>query len=173
MKRISLILFSILILLIGAALSYEKSPNKNVRFTEKSVVFEELPISVNIYEYILKYSEKYNVPISISLGVARLETSYSGIFHWSYNPAQTSYAAAYGIMQIQEPTASYIWKRNVTKDELLYDYEFNIETSIKYISILYNRYNDWQKALGYYHTGYPIVNWYALNVTQGIKSTDG
>lgn len=70
-------------------------------------------------------------------------------------------------MQVLLSTAKWVWNDNsISKDKMLNNIEFNIETSMKYLNMLYKQYGDWRIVFGYYNTGYPIINSYALNVYQ-------
>ena len=44
------------------------------------------------------------------------------------------------------------------------DLKYNIRTSMGYLRRLHNRYKSWPIVFGYYNTGYPRVNDYALRV---------
>jgi hypothetical protein len=52
--------------------------------------------------------------------------------------------------------------RKVTAQELKTNLELNINISCKMLKNLYNTYGRWDVALGYYNTGYPQVNSYAV-----------
>ena len=71
---------------------------------------------------------------------------------------------AYGAMQIQTPTATFIRHRKVTSKELLNDLEFNVETSMMIMQYLYKISGRWDVALGYYNTGKPVVNGYSREI---------
>lgn len=172
MKKFYLILWLSAITLMTASWTYENYPEKGKSFdTSVKAELRDLPVSFRMHDYLVKYAKQYKVPLDVAFGIAKLETSYGGAFHWTYNPSQTSYAAAFGAMQVQQPTATYVWGKEICEEELLYNFEFNIETSMKYISMLKNRYGSWPKALGYYHTGYPVINWYAEKITKGADLT--
>ena len=95
---------------------------------------------------------------------AKAETGYNGPFHWKYNPYQTSSSGAEGPMQILLSTARYLNSDNVSRIQLRTDLKYNIRTSMGYLRRLYNRYKSWPIVFGYYNTGYPRVNDYALKV---------
>ena len=118
--------------------------------------------AVRVYNAIEVYSKTYNIPRGIAYRVAYKETGYKGPKHYDYNPYLTSTANAYGPCQIQLLTAKYVMNDDsITKDELLYNIELNIQISMKYLHQLHERYDNWETALGFYNTGYPIVNDYA------------
>jgi soluble lytic murein transglycosylase-like protein len=129
-------------------------------------VSKDAPPSIQLYNYILKYSSEYDVPQDIAFGVANHETGYRGPFHWKYNPRLTSSANAYGAMQIQVPTANHFSDNKITKDDLLNDLELNVELSMRILSYLKNKYKSWELALGAYNTGRPMVNSYASSIVK-------
>ena len=67
-------------------------------------------------------------------------------------------------MQILLSTARYLNSDNVSRIQLRTDLKYNIRTSMGYLRRLYNRYKSWPIVFGYYNTGYPRVNDYALKV---------
>lgn len=110
------------------------------------------------------YSHHYNIPENILFGVAFYETGYSGIDHTTYSPLKLSSAGALGPMQIMLKTARDINNDNVSVYKLQSDIDYNISTSAKLLNYLHDLYGSWDVALGYYNTGYPIVNEYALKI---------
>ena len=161
--RAILILFCVM--LFGAVWTYEMRQKSN-GLPDGAMQLQHAPPRIQMYDYLKKYSEQYDVPFRIAMGVARKETQYHGPFHWQYNPKLTSSAQAYGAMQIQVPTANFIWggKKKITSKKLLTDLELNVETSMKLLAYLKKRYGGWDVALGCYNTGQPIVNSYALDI---------
>lgn len=122
------------------------------------------PPCLRMYDAIHKYSTIYKIPKKYAFGIALKETGYKGPFHWKYNPSQTSYVGAIGPMQIMPSTANMTWKHVVSKTKLMNDIEFNVQTSMKILNTLYNKYKDWKIVFGCYNTGYPMVNQYAIDV---------
>jgi soluble lytic murein transglycosylase-like protein len=123
------------------------------------------PPCLQMYYYIEKYSEQYGIPRNYAFGIAFKETRYEGPFHWEYNPAQESYVGAIGPMQIMPATANMMWKgKSIKKENLKNDIGFNVETSMKLLRHLYDKYGNWQIVFGAYNTGRPMVNQYALDV---------
>ena len=58
-----------------------------------------------------------------------------------------------------------MWKdKEFTKEELKNDIEFNVETSMKLLRHLHDKYGDWKIVFGCYNTGKSIVNQYAIDV---------
>jgi soluble lytic murein transglycosylase-like protein len=86
-------------------------------------------------------------------------------FTGNTTPAQTSPTGAEGPMQILLSTARYLNKDLVSRERLRTDIEYNIKTSMGYLRRLHNRYKNWPIVFGYYNTGYPRVNDYAIRVT--------
>ena len=122
------------------------------------------PPCLQMYFYIEKYAEEYNIPRSYAYGIAYCETRYDGPFHWNYIPSQTSSVGAVGPMQIMLATANYINKSKTTKDKLKNDIELNVKTSMKLLRHLKDTYHDWKLVFGCYNTGRPMVNNYAIRV---------
>jgi soluble lytic murein transglycosylase-like protein len=115
-----------------------------------------------MYFNIEKYAEKYRIPKRFAYGIAYAETRYEGPFHWKYRSAQTSHAGAVGPMQIMPTTADMMWpKTKVSRDRLKTDIAFNVETSMKLLRRLHDRYGDWKIVFGCYNTGRPMINGYS------------
>lgn len=163
MKAKLIIILTAMTLLL-AAWSYETTKEPITGIANSEIIVSRGPASIRMYDYLEHYANKYDVPMYIALGIAREETGYKGPFQWSYNHKQVSSTGACGAMQVLPSTASYVWKRKVTAKELTNDLEFNIETSMKYIAYLHKISKRWDIALGYYNTGYPIVNAYAARI---------
>lgn len=161
--RTIVILFCVM--LFGAVWAYEMRQESN-GLPDGAMDIQHAPPCIQMYDYLKKYSEEYGVPFRIAIGVAYKETRYTGPFHWRYNPKLASSAQAYGAMQIQVPTANFIWdgEKKITSKKLLNDLELNVETSMKLLSYLRKRYGSWELALGCYNTGRPIVNSYATDI---------
>lgn len=123
------------------------------------------PPSIQMAYYIHKYAKEYNIPLSYAFGIAYAETRFEGPYHWKYNPHQVSCAGAVGPMQIMPATGQGMWKgQEVTRDMLLNNIEFNVQTSMKLLRKLHDRYSNWKLVFGCYNTGRPCVNDYALRV---------
>ena len=123
------------------------------------------PPCIQLFDAIEKYAKKYNIPLQYAYNVAYCETRYHGPMHWDYDPHKTSCAGAVGPMQIIPSTAGFINKeKNVSSEKLKNNLDYNVETSMKYIRYLKDRYHSWDIVFGYYNTGRPIVNDYARNV---------
>jgi len=134
-------------------------------YMEGSPITRESPPCLQMYYSIEKYSEKYGVPKKYAYGIAWKETRYKGPFDWKYIHSRESSAGAVGPMQVMFSTAKMMWKgRDITKQELRDNIEFNVETSMKLLKHLYTKYGDWKIVFGSYNTGKPIVNQYAIDV---------
>jgi soluble lytic murein transglycosylase-like protein len=133
-----------------------------------SEINETAPPCVRMYDAINKWSSIYNIPKHYAYGIAYKETSYRGPFDWKYRHNRTSCVGAIGAMQIMPSTANFIWKQKISKDRLMNDIDFNVQSSMKYLRQLYNIYGDWKITFGYYNTGYPKVNQYALDVVNHV-----
>jgi len=129
------------------------------------IVQYRMPPCIQMYNAIDTYADKYKIPRRFAFGIAYEETRYQGPFHWDYKHDQTSFAGAIGPMQIMPSTGKMMWpKEKVTADRLKNDITFNVETSMKLLRRLYDKYGDWKTVFGAYNTGRPCVNNYAVNV---------
>jgi len=124
----------------------------------------DAPTAVKMFNAIEKYSSQYDIPLRYALGVAYVETRYTGPSHWKYNPAQVSSAGALGPMQIMPSTAKSIWGKPIPKDILASNIDLNVETSMRVLKRLHDRYGNWKLVFGCYNTGRPCVNGYAERV---------
>ena len=144
---------------------YTETSKIEKRIENLGKLSKDMPPSMQLYYHIVKYSKEYGVPLNIAFGVAHHESGYEGPFDWTYNPKLTSIANAYGAMQIQVPTANSFSDTKVTRVDLLNNLELNVDLSMRILSYLKKKHGDWKLALGAYNTGRPIVNQYALNIT--------
>jgi soluble lytic murein transglycosylase-like protein len=138
-----------------------KNPDTNVNHGSVDL---NAPTAVKMFNSIEKYSKEYGIPLRYALGIAYVETRYQGPFHWNYRPAQKSIAGALGPMQIMPSTANSVWDRNIPRSELNSNIDLNVETSMKVLRRLYDKYKDWKLVFGCYNTGRPCVNEYANRV---------
>lgn len=161
MTVIGVLLTPIAFLLLSGSIS----DSDRVILASGSPVPMNLPPCIEMYNCIEKYSGKYDIPKKYAYGVAFKETRYEGAFHWRYNHKQTSCAGAVGPMQIMYTTARMMWKdREFTKSDLKNNIDFNVETSMKLLRHLHDKYKDWKIVFGCYNTGRPVVNQYAIDV---------
>lgn len=120
--------------------------------------------SIELYYAILKYSKEFDIPTEYAFGIAYVETGYQGPLDFTYDHRQISSAGALGPMQVMPSTANWINKTKVDKSIVLNDIDFNVRTSMKLLRQLKDKYNSWPIVFGYYNTGYPVINDYALKV---------
>jgi soluble lytic murein transglycosylase-like protein len=138
-----------------------KEPQHNVNHGSVDL---NAPTAVKMFNAIEFYAKKYDIPIKYALGVAYVETRYQGPFHWRYNPVQKSSAGALGPMQIMPSTANSVWQKQISRSDLASNIDLNVETSMKVLRRLYDRYGNWKLVFGCYNTGRPCVNGYAEKV---------
>lgn len=132
-------------------------------FSNKEKVTD--PPCLQMYFSIEKFAEKYNIPKRFAYGIAFEETRYRGPFDWNYKHTQKSYAGAIGPMQIMPSTANMMWpNKKFSNNELMNDIQFNVETSMKLLRRLYDKYGNWKTVFGAYNTGIPCINNYAESV---------
>lgn len=164
-NKIKLLLALVLISVLGTVY-YQKTSFIFIKHQDDfgKISYDSDVPSVQLYFAIKKYAEEYNIPEEYAFTVAYLETGYRGPLHLDYNHEQTSYAGAHGPMQVMLKTARWVNKDNVSKETLISDIDYNVRTSMKLIRQLKNKYKDWSIVFGYYNTGHPIVNGYAIKV---------
>ncbi len=158
----NIILFSLIIISIVFMVKYYEedsiiSDREWIRFGSNP----NSPESVQMYYYLDKYSDKYDIPKHVCYNIAYMETKYKGPYDWKYNSNVSSKFGALGPMQIMLSTSKLINKESVSRSKLKNDIEYNVETSMKLLNHLYEEYGTWEKACGAYNTGKPIVNKYA------------
>jgi soluble lytic murein transglycosylase-like protein len=158
--------FSLIFLrLEGDFLKIEDSSYPQNQEKHRKIKKTFVPSNIETFDAIKKHSNNYDVPFKYALGIAYKETRYKGPNHWNYNPRLVSSGGALGAMQIMPSTGKMLWKdREVTEEMLLHDTDFNVETSMKLLSRLYDKYKDWKIVFGCYNTGKPIINSYAEEV---------
>jgi hypothetical protein len=126
---------------------------------------QKSPPCITMFSCIKKYSSEYNVPFKYALGIAYSETRYEGPFDWDYDHKRISSAGALGPMQIMPVTAKWMWgNKKISREKILSDIDFNVETSMKLLRYLYDKYRDWKIVFGCYNTGSPCINAYAEKV---------
>ena len=120
---------------------------------------------LQVYHAINKYAIKYSIPYKIAFGVARKETGYRGPTDLTYTYLQTSSTGAEGAMQFIPSTIRWLTNNDkLTKKQIRRNVDMNVKQSMNYLNLLFNRYKDWHISLGYYNTGYPIINKYATDI---------
>lgn len=167
------------ILLLVSSFFVSSSTNQSRVFSSKLLVKEDIikigPPNYQVYDYLKIYSEKYGVPFEYALKCAYQETLYRGKYDFRYRPFidkwRVSYKEAYGVMQVQIPTANDYWEREITAEDLGYNIKINVISSMRYLHDLY--YNvastrgDWKKVYSVYNQGWKgskQINQYAINV---------
>jgi soluble lytic murein transglycosylase-like protein len=141
-----------------------KDPNVLELPPLRSPVNRTDPPCLQMYYYIEKYADSFNIPKRFAYGIASHETGYKGPFHWHYNPALSSSAGAQGAMQVMVGTAKLVNHETVSASKLRNNIEYNVMTSMKLLRKLHNLYGDWQTTFGAYNCGYPCINGYAVQV---------
>lgn len=166
MEKVKFITVSIVMLIAATIFDHQKikSIEGETKVESASILLNHEPPCIQMYYYIEQYSKQYNIPRKYAYGIAYKETGYRGPFHWKYNHKQVSYAGAMGPMQIMPSTAKSVNGYYVSNEKLTSDIKFNVETSMKLLQKLKNKYGSWEVAFGVYNTGRPMVNQYAMDV---------
>jgi len=151
MKRIILIIVAA----VAAIVIYGSSAPE-----EKSI---QCTPAERMYEAIIAYADSFDVPLHIAFNVATIETGYRGPNDTAYVHNKVSPAGAVGPMQIMPKYASWFAGFPVKRQELKDSIELNVWLSMKILNYQYDRFGTWEKALGAYNTGRPIINTYARN----------
>lgn len=151
------------VLLVLSFLRIRKNQDPRTEMLNSEVTMTDPP-SIQMYYYIEKYSQEFDIPREYAYGIAHCETRYGGPFDWDYKHGQTSPVGAVGPMQVMPNTSKFINKESVTKEKLRTDIQYNVRTSMKLLRYLKNRYGNWKLVFGCYNTGRPMINQYALNV---------
>ena len=128
-------------------------------------ITKQAPACLQMYYNIEKYAKMYSIPRRYAYGIAYAETRYEGPHQWEYDHKQTSSAGAIGPMQIMPTTADMVWpEKNISRKELKNSVKLNVETSMKLLRQLHDKYGDWKRVFGCYNTGRPCINNYAKEV---------
>ncbi len=122
-------------------------------------VFEKVEVRVEEYQYPLtysdiaeKYAQEYDVPLSVVLAMIKVESNFL--------PEALSHAGACGLMQLMPDTFKWLVEKTGEKvtDEDIYDPEINIKYGTYYVSILYDKLNNWDHVYAAYNAGLTNVN---------------
>jgi len=141
-----------------------KTPEQEYIETRLKIT-DKAPSCLQMYYNIEKFAKAYRIPRRFAYGIAYAETGYEGPHHWGYDHKQTSSAGAIGPMQIMPTTATMMWpEKKISRKQLKSDINLNVETSMKLLRCLHDKYGDWKKVFGCYNTGRPCVNDYAKEV---------
>ena len=164
-----ILLFAFLMLLttnsigINTVANGQTLPVPESRFADAYI--RNAPPSIQVAHAIKKYAPAYDVPLNVAYKIARLETNFKGPLQFRYDAAQTSSADAYGPMQILLSTGREVSRNpELTKEQLLNDIDLNVMIGLKYMRQLYDIYHDWSIAAGFYNSGRPQINSYAMEV---------
>ncbi len=151
------------IVLLFSAKSFTKEKSLAIEDLDSIEIANHKP-EVQMYYYIKKYSEEYNIPEAYAFSLAYQETRYRGPFDSLYKHNQSSKAGALGPMQIMPATAKLIYGKAVPKLRLKNDIQLNVMLSMKLLRRLHNKYKNWGLVFGAYNTGRPCVNKYAKRI---------
>lgn len=104
-------------------------------------------------EYVYKYTEEFGVDPLVVFSIIKTESGF--------DEEATSNVGARGLMQIMEPTFSWI-KLKLRDEETTFDDMYDAETNIRYgvylISYLINEFQSVETAVAAYHAGRTNVN---------------
>jgi soluble lytic murein transglycosylase-like protein len=120
--------------------------------------------SIQMYFYIKKYADEFDIPEAYAFSLAYQETRYQGPLDMNYRHKQVSCVGAVGPMQIMPSTAKFIYGHWVPTNQLKSDIQMNVMISMKLLRYLYDIYGDWGLVFGAYNTGHPCINQYAKNI---------
>ena len=127
--------------------------------------WDHAPPSVQMVEYMLKWTDRKNIPYHQFKRAAYLETGFKGLYHFDYNPAQTSSAYAEGPMQVLYSTAKYMYPDlPFSREDLRTNIHLNIKISATYADYLRRKYRNWLLVWSFYNqgaTGLEYINSYA------------
>ena len=127
----------------------EEVQEKCERCFNRTEISVDDPPCLQMYFSIEKFAEQYDIPKRFAYGIAFAETRYEGPFDWNYKHTQTSYAGAIGPMQIMPGTARLMWPDStISNHRLMTDIQFNVETSMKLLRRLHDKYGDWKIVFG-------------------------
>jgi hypothetical protein len=153
----------IFFLLLFSSRSFTKSKVLAIEDLDSTEIVNHKP-EIQMYYYIKKYSQEYEIPEGYAFSLAYQETRYRGPFDSLYKHNQTSKAGALGPMQIMPATAKLICGKPIPKKVLKEDIKLNVMISMKLLRRLHDRYKNWGLVFGAYNTGKPCVNKYAKRI---------
>lgn len=165
--RALFILFFLLIISIYLKnnINYYNKLQEFISTDANASLYLNTPDCIKVFSSIEKYSKMYDIPMKYALGIAYYETRYEGPTHWGYSADdKISSAGAIGAMQIMSSTANIIWNESISPEKLMSDIDFNIETSMKLLRILHDKYQNWKIVFGCYNTGKPLINDYSEKI---------
>lgn len=128
---------------------------------ERDSVRTELSLALQIpyYQYVKKYSDKYDVDPYLIAAVMKQESQF--------NPRAKSHAGAMGLMQLMPDTYRQVRDRYGIKARNIYDVETNIHVGTAYLAELFKGLGeDVEKVLAWYNGGYPQYKSYPNSVKE-------
>ncbi len=142
-KRIALIIFILLPIIIISGILLSKEIKKSL-------------YPIRYEEYVVKYSDEYEVPKDLIYAVIYSESHF--------NEEAYSSAGAMGLMQIMPDTFTWLTGHigeNYGSEDI-YNPEINIRLGVYYLSYLYRRFESWDTAIAGYNAGHGnVTNWLA------------
>jgi hypothetical protein len=151
------------ILLLFSSKSINKSSIISIDDLDSTEIVNHKP-EIQMYYFIKKYSQEYNIPEAYAFSLAYQETRYRGPFDSLYKHNQSSKAGALGPMQIMPATAKLICGKPIPKKVLNNDIKLNVMISMKLLRRLHDKYKNWGLVFGAYNTGKPCVNKYSKRI---------
>ena len=105
------------------------------------------PFPAELEEYVMRYSQEYNIPPEIILSVIRAESSFRS--------SVVSHAGAVGLMQIMPTTFEDLTSRTGGHHEhgMLFDPATNIRYGTFYLRYLFDMFGDWDLTFAAYNAG--------------------
>mgnify|MGYP002433578518 FL=1 len=105
------------------------------------------------YKNIIKtYAKENDISPSFIASIIKTESNF--------NPAAESKKGAIGLMQIMPSTGKWIYENYYGEEfdeKMLYDAEINIKIGVKYLSYLFEKYDDKVTVLACYNAGEGVV----------------
>jgi Soluble lytic murein transglycosylase and related regulatory proteins (some contain LysM/invasin domains) len=133
-------------------------------FAVREVLYN-ISFPINYKEYILKYSDEYNIDPYLMMAIINTESRF--------NKDAASHKGAIGLMQLTEPTAEWIAESMGDSDfntSQLYDPETNIKMGGWYINNLRDQFGTMELVLAAYNAGRGnVANW----ISNSVISEDG
>jgi soluble lytic murein transglycosylase-like protein len=151
------------ILLLFSTKSITKSSVISIDDLDSTEIVNHKP-EIQMYYFIKKYSQEYNIPEAYAFSLAYQETRYRGPFDSLYKHNQSSKAGALGPMQIMPATAKLICGKPISNKILKNDIKLNVMISMKLLRRLHDKYKNWGLVFGAYNTGRPCVNKYSKRI---------
>lgn len=151
-------------------LLFNPTQKNEIKILKKSNKINLIKLSsppVQVYHAINKYAPLHDIPYKIAFGVALQETGYKGPLHIGYTYRQTSPAGAEGAMQFMPTTIRWFTGNDkLTRKQIRRNVEMNVKESMRYLRYIHDKYNNWKITLGYYNSGWPKINDYALAIVK-------